>query len=421
MQHLTAKWEKYRYIETTSLIKACLFLLPMLIYVFYVYTYAINIPRQDDFDAILDFLISFKKATSFSDKFALIFQQHNEHRIFSSRLMYAIYYSVTGTFNFRHIILLNGITIILVFTLITNFARKMLGKDWYWGALALSLCIFDLNNFENADFAMAGMQNYGVILLFLSAIYFYDAKARWNIIPAVIAQALCVFSSGNGNIGAFLIVLFVLFSKDKLKIAAAVLTFIIFAPLYYYHYNHAASVFFTTELSKVIPFFLHAVGSHFSYSSGVLAGMLLLVILLVSLPIGKNFRLKKEGLPLLCLLCFILLSMAVMATFRAKLPIEASYASRYFIYSHMLAAIAFVFMLASLQGSKFRLPVLILTLPLLAIFYKINYKDGKAGFIGFHNTMKTVDFDYPDKIRAKALTDEACGDSIYCIDKHRND
>jgi hypothetical protein len=420
MRNLTAKWEQYRYVDILDLLKAGIVFLPILVYVLYVYIYAINIPRQDDFDAILDFLLSFRKA-NFSDKLALLFSQHNEHRIFSSRFVYAIYYSLSGSINFRHIILLNSMSLILIFTIITHFIRRSLTRDWYIGAFVLSLCIFDINNVENADFAMAGMQNYGVILLFISAIFFYSLKSRWYLIPAVLMQAMCIFSSGNGNIGAFFIVLFVLLSKDKFKIITALLAFAIFAPLYYYHYNHAVAIFFTLDMAKVVPFFLHVVGAHFSYSSGIAAGIFLLVVLLVTLPFGKKLVIKNNALPLLCLLAFILASMAVMSVFRGNLPVEASYASRYFIYTHLLTSITFVFLLINLDGKKISMPILIVAVIILLGAYRNNYKDGSYGFRTFRNTLKTIDFDYPDKARAKSITDEACKENIYCIDKHKND
>ena len=70
----------------------CLLILaPILIHLYYVCHYAVNIPLMDDYDAVLGFLNDFKKSGT-ADRVVLLFSQHNEHRILSSNLFYAAYY-----------------------------------------------------------------------------------------------------------------------------------------------------------------------------------------------------------------------------------------------------------------------------------------------------------------------------------------
>ena len=403
-----------------DIIKYVLISIPIFIYSMNVYKYAINIPRQDDYDAILKFLINFKKA-DFSDKLSLLFAQHNEHRIFASRVVYAVYYSVFGDINFRHLILLNVLTLILLFINICYFIRKCLPKDWYIAAFVFSLCLFDLNNFENAVFAMAGMQNYGIMLLFTSSLFFYSLKNKWYLIPAIVLQAVCVFSSGNGNLGSFLILLFVLFNKDKRKIIAAITTFIIAAPLYYYHYNKSETKFFTLNLSKVVPFFLHVTGGHFSYDYGIICGIALLAILLITMLFYKRYIGKNGSLELLTILVFVLSSMLIMSVFRGNLPVETAYSSRYLIYPNLLVSLAFFFILITIEGRKIKMPVVITAIVLLLCVYPSNYRYGKVGFESFRSILKTEDFYYPDKNFAKEIANESAKQNIYDIDKHRND
>jgi hypothetical protein len=204
---------------------------PAIIYISFVQQFALNLPHWDDYDAILNFLVQFKQG-SLSYKLSLLFTQHNEHRILSSRLAYVLYYYVLGSINFRNIIFLNAVILLLTYCVFLWFIKKALPIFWPAAALALSLCMFDVNNFENAQFAMNGMQNYGVILLFVSSIFFYNKDSKKYVPLAVLLQGICVFSSGNGNVASFFILLFVLFSGNNKKRMIALVSFLMFAVLY---------------------------------------------------------------------------------------------------------------------------------------------------------------------------------------------
>ncbi len=403
-----------------DILKYAIISLTIFIYLVYIYKYAINLPRWDDYDTILDFLVNYHKA-NFSDKISLLFTQQNEHRLFSSHVAYALYYALFGDINFRHLIMLNAVTSILVFISITYFIRKALPKDWYIAAFVLSICFFDLNNFENADFATAGMQTYTLLLLLTSALFFYSLKSRWYIFAGALLQVICIFSSGNGSVGAFLVVLFVCFMKDRYKTIVSASTLIIFAPLYYYHYIPSQKHLSTLSLSKIIPFFLHVAGAHFSQDYGIVCGILLLAVLVIILLIQGKYDVKNGTLQLLCIVGFMLFSMAIIAVFRGNIPVELAYSSRYFIYPHILVAITFTFILINLQGKKLRIPIIIASVLILLYAYRLNFINGSANFEGFRSTLKTTDFFDDDKKKAKEVSDEACKQNIYCIDKHRND
>lgn len=393
---------------------------PIFLYISYVNHYALNMPHMDDYDAILDFVINFKKA-SFPGKIALLFGQHNEHRILSSRIFYALYFTVANSINFRHIIIFNVVILLGLFLTIVHFIRKSIPAHWQIATVILSFSLFDINNFENANFAMAGVQNYGIILMFIAGLLFYSRQEKKYLIPAILCQVLCVFSSGNGNIAAFFIVIFVLLQRSKLKTITALATFILVSPLYYIHYNQPPTNFFTTDFTKFMPFFLHAIAAHFSNEGGVSIGILIIVIIMVTLPFGKRFAIKNNSLPFLCLTGFILASMGVMSIFRGNLPIGVSYSSRYFVYSHILVSVLFIFIIINLEGKKILLPVKWIALLLTIVIYKSNMKYGKEGFYANYTILKGTDYDYPDKNRGKQVTDEACQLNIYCIDKHRAD
>ncbi|MEO7767535.1 MAG: hypothetical protein ABIS01_08920, partial [Ferruginibacter sp.] len=200
-----------------SLVLNAWIFIPAIFYFNKVNEYALNLPYGDDYDAVLAFLNKFV-SVGFTEKLALMFSQHNEHRILLSRIIFVLYYEVFGTINFRSLIFIANFELVGIFIILVYFIRKSIPEYWNIAAFVLSLSLFDISNFENADFAMAGIQNYGVLLLFLLGILFYSMDKRKYLVAAVFFQAFVVFTSGNGLIASLAMIFYAILLKDKLKI-----------------------------------------------------------------------------------------------------------------------------------------------------------------------------------------------------------
>lgn len=395
---------------------------PVIVYLAYVQQYALNLPRQDDYDAALDYLIQFKKAGA-GDRFFMLFAQHNEHRIFLSNVFCVVYYFIFGVINFRNILFANAIIFFLFYLICFSFIKRALPVFWPIAALALSLCIFDIDGWENANIAVGGAQVYGVIFLFGASIYFYNKEGNLSLLLAVLLQGATVFSSGNGNAGSFFIMLFVLLTGNRKKKLVAFLSFLVFAPLYFIHYNKGAAVFMSLDPSKFIPFFLHSVGAHFSFTLGVVMGVVIILGYLYVFPFksGNGFKIKENTAFFLVLAAFCFASLGTMSVFRAQLPIVASHASRYFIYSQLIVAVLFVLLLMKLENNKYQFRVATVGLLVLMGLYRKNYNDGIVGFETHYKITRYSQYDYPEvaKDRARQITEEACREKIYCLEEAR--
>lgn len=392
--------------------------IPVLVYLFYVHKFAVNIPRQDDYDVMLGFMSRYKAATG-SEKLSLLISQHNEHRIAGSHLISVLYYSVFGALNFRHLIFINGFMLLLSFGIIAYWIRKAMPQFWALVVLVLSLCMFDLNNAENMNFASSGMQHYGVLLLFAASVLLFASGKKWMLPMALLLQVLCIFSGNNGVLGAVVLVLFNLLQRNKPAIIVSLAGLLAFVPLYCYQYNGGGNSFYTLAPAKVLPYLLHIAGAHFSYTYGVYAALAILAILLVVVPAGK--KMTREMMPLLCVLLFVLGTIASIAVFRGGLPLTSSYAGMYYIYAHLLVALAFAFVLYELRSKVFVSILGLAVAGLLSVAYCYSTQDGITLFAEYRNTLKTVDYDYPDKEKARQLSEQACSQGIYCIEQHRLD
>lgn len=409
------KSTKYKWLVAS--LKYGLIAIPIAAYIWFVFRYSVNMPRQDDYDSILNYLIEYKKA-SFYEKIGLLFSQHNEHRLLLSRIACNVYYYLFGCVNFRHLIIFNIVPILSIFLFLSAFIKKSIPNHWFLGVFALSICLFDLNNYENADFAMAGIQNYGVIAVFLASMYFYSLSNNKVLPLAILFQAVCIYTSGNGGIGAIIILLYCILAKDRLRIISSLLVCLIFIPLYYYKYS-AQEHFFTLDIPKVFSFFMHVISTHFSFKYAMVFGVLIVLGFITFLPIKRGFKFMMESNPILCVLLFLFGSTVAMSLVRSSLPIECANASRYFIYSHLIVGMVFVLFLAKYPSRRFTSHIATLFMLVLGYVYVKNYEDGKNGFQAFYHMSVNYEYNYPDSVRAKTITDESCRQKIYCIEEER--
>lgn len=391
--------------------------IPAVYYFKKVSEYALNLPYYDDYDGILHFLNQYT-AAGFSEKLSLLVHQHNEHRILSSRLVYVLYHAVFGEVNFRNLIFIANLQLLGIFLLMIYFIRRSIPKYWNIAAFVTSLSLFDISNFENADFTLAGMQNYGVVFLFLLSLYFYTKDNKRLLIPAIFFQALCIFSSGNGMVASAFIALFAILSKDRIKMIAAFSTAILFSSLYFLNYTKPAAPP-GTSFEKMITFFLQQAGAVLNFESSLLLGLAVLVILLISLPVTRKMKFTDNTQSLICILLFVLASMGTIALFRSSFNGIHFYSSRYLIYPHFLLSLMFIFAFIKLKDRKIKWPATIVFLIIMLIVYKANSTWGESGFQVEYNRLSSPGFVYPDQQRAKMVTDESCRLRIYCIDEQR--
>src|SRR5258708_39967878 len=103
--------------------------LPVIPYFVILLRNAPNIPIMDDYEVILSFLSNWKQA-GFGERMALLFSQSNEHRMLTSRLIYVLYYSLFGNINFRTLIFMADLQLVVIALISVYFIRRCLGRHW---------------------------------------------------------------------------------------------------------------------------------------------------------------------------------------------------------------------------------------------------------------------------------------------------
>lgn len=414
------------FIQKGNIVIALFSLIAIFIFFGMINEYALNLPVSDDYDAILGFLNNWHNSTGFTQKMSLLFSQHNEHRILSSRIVYVLYYTFFGKINFITLIYIGTFQLIVTAGLLSYFTYKLLYPAWGFAVLVLSFCIINPANWENSDFAMAGMQNYGVIMFFLLSLFFYSKPSAWYfIVVAFIFQLISAFSSGNGFMAGMALVLFNILRKEKLKIIISSIALVVFTLLYFYHYQ-SYKFLGSHSISDDISYFLYLCGNCFGQNGNrPIYGLLMLLMLAATIFYKTKFYSfisSKTVAPFISVLVFIFLSMVAVSISRSggnKNVTIWAYTSRYFIYPEILIVIVFLFVWKRLENFKFKWVVIGVFSVLLLAAYQVNYDYGERGFYSFYNNSTLKKFNYSDTVHAKNVANESCANGIYCIEENR--
>src|SRR5690606_28527906 len=94
--------------------------IPIVIYFVLLDKYALNLPLEDDYDAILIFMNDYK-AADFMGKLQAMFSAHNEHKLLHSRIIYVLYDAIFGSINFNHLRLIANFQLVLLFLIIVSY------------------------------------------------------------------------------------------------------------------------------------------------------------------------------------------------------------------------------------------------------------------------------------------------------------
>lgn len=336
-----------------------------------------NVPKEDDYDAILGWLINFKQST-FEGKELMMFDQNNEHRILFSHIIYLLYDFVCGGINFRNLIIIGDLQLLGCAIILCYFSLKYLGPFKEWIAFIWMIVLFDGCGYENANWAMAAIQNYGVVFLFLLSLFFYE-RNLWPV--AVIVQAVLIFSNGNGIIGAIALSAFAIqrskidgFKSRRLDNAwsfSCVVT-ILFGYVYFQDYITPLPLpgQFPISVSKAIDFFIQNVGTYWSFECAFIFGFLLLIALLNVYP----YRNVKSNFIWISILLFVFGSMIAVAVFRGSITGAKYEQSRYLIYPEIITAMIVLFMSNKLRKNPRGYVVMIFATVLVLRNYALNYQ-----------------------------------------------
>lgn len=374
----TSSDRKTRYRLPNLLIAGVLLLIPVLGFWTVWAVYATNVPKWDD-HVLRYFLLRLDEENSFSGKVYQFIKQHNEHRIVYDRLIVWLDYHLTGKMNFVHLMFLGNLSLLgllAVFGLVLSQSLTLPGSafnrtamDWRAGLVYLppvAFLLLNLSQWENMFWGMAALQNFTVMLWVFSAIYVLAYTQKIGL--ALVLAFAATLTSGNGllvwPVGFGMLLLQGLMgasSKQKMLLrwaSGAILSFV----LYFWGYVKPPGN--PPLKSSFIQFLEGWLAFNGSAAEAVptgpvvgmcvlLGGICLLLVLLSCLNILRNYLSRKALSSLdyffLGTVAFLVGTSLVVAWTRTGFGINTLITSRYKLYSLLLMAVLYTYIVSQIE------------------------------------------------------------------------
>ena len=225
-------------------IPAIFIALPAVIFSCILFQRLINLPLQDDYDAVLRFVNQTAQAQGAGAKLTnLLADQHNEYKLFVGHGLEWAQFALLGHMDFAQLCVAGDSAIFLLALILWLMflpGEKDLAKRLAY-FVPVAWLLFQLEYWETLDWAMASLQNLWVIVFALGAICCVLRPARKAYIGAIILYVLAIADSGNGFL-LFPVGLIILGARRQLVRAAGWLAVTaVCIAAYSYHYNLMSS------------------------------------------------------------------------------------------------------------------------------------------------------------------------------------
>lgn len=157
-----------------------------------------NIVFWDEFDTALDLILQLHAGADWRETLQRLFAINNEHRMLTSRLMFAASYWLTGTINFHVIgaignLFLVGAAAILVLSVTGWHRRIRLG-------VVLAFLLFQLEHFENFLWSGASIDHFQVITLAVGALSTVARPSARALALGALLALLATFTLAHGTL-----------------------------------------------------------------------------------------------------------------------------------------------------------------------------------------------------------------------------
>ena len=329
--------------------------LPIVMFSCIVFERLVNLPLQDDYDAVLRFVNQTAQAQGAGAKLAnLLADQHNEYKLFFGHALEWAQFARLGHVSFAQLCVIGDSAVYvlgLILWLMFLPGEKDLAKRLAY-FVPVAWLLFQLEYWETLDWAMASLQNLWVIVFSLGAIRCLVRPTRKAYAGAIILYVLAIAASGNGFL-LFVVGLLILATRRQLARAAgwlAVTAMCIAA--YSYHYNfmssqaRAHSSVFSTLLGLRPDYALAFAGNAaaiagaggapiFARLCEVLGAALLLLFGWLA---WRGYIKRNPGISYSVL--FVLLTAVGVAGLRSDLGLMQGLSSRYTIYGGLMLIFA---------------------------------------------------------------------------------
>lgn len=340
-------------------------LIPIAVYLRVWDYYAVNIAKWDD-HMLKQTLLDYINASHFSEVFRILNVQHNEHRIFLTRLLTILDYSRFGQLDYKHLMFSGNVLFLLIIVLWWRLLKH--NDKSLFALLPVALIWPTLAHWENMYWGMAAIQNFGVVTLVVVTFY-WCLKGSWVYFwGGILLGILAALSSGNGLMALPIASGLLFLSRQNLKGVIATLTSVLVLVLYFVFYTkpdynpeaHAGIWALLKGFMAFLGSFAEVFPVKGRQDTTVIFGVILFLVSasILSATLFRLIRNQYENqisrvTDAFCLgvLIFVLATAAIVVWGRAGFGLETLITSRYKIYSFLLLITAYLFIVIPIRGS----------------------------------------------------------------------
>ncbi len=185
-----------------------LIFLPVAVLLFLVHHYSGTLFFADDFH-LLKTIVWGQETSSFAEKFKLLVQQHNEHRILVPRLLTWIDYLLEGHIDWPLLMLFGNLLWCTVLYFLWDAFRTLKLRPWYF--LPVPWLLFQPAYYDNYNWSISVLQQ--SVIVFLLA-WLVHAFVNRRFVLAIFIFFIGTFTHGNGIFGVAVGVAFLLLYKE---------------------------------------------------------------------------------------------------------------------------------------------------------------------------------------------------------------
>jgi uncharacterized membrane protein len=154
-----------------------------------------NAPVWDDYDAILALLLRADDIRTPGEWLAMVFAQHNEHRIAVMRLIALGVAGSFGQIDFRIMMLIANLSLLGTFLFVWREFRREVAAPIFGAA---ALVMFQWSYFEASLMGSAGPPHLGVVFFAFGCLYFALREGTAGFVLAAVFGVLAAASQANG-------------------------------------------------------------------------------------------------------------------------------------------------------------------------------------------------------------------------------
>ncbi len=332
-------------------------LLPAAVFYFQLWRTAVPLPILDDYQIILGLLNGLHDTPTLAGKAHLVFvSEHNGYKLVFENLCVAADHLLVHPFSLPLLIGVGDALAALILATVLampRFRPDICPLRW-WLMVPAAALIMQLQYASALNFASSSLQHLAVIFFSLLAMLLLAGRSRVNFAAACAALMFAAASSPNGFFavppGFLMLAQRKRWSRAAMWVGAAA----VFLLAYLYRYQPDAVVPAGSRgprghinLAYALSFLGAAAARYTAVTPSVLLGVLLCGVFIWA-TVARYYRTNP---PAYYSMLFILLNALAISSLRADQGVSQSLASRYRLYSALLLAFSYLFLVERWYGA----------------------------------------------------------------------